>query len=156
MISFTHKTTRYTVNEANAQAYRAALDKPKKHKPVGLSPVKYSYPAFVPGMSTAEYVRQFTQLNTNRIELAHECPNYYKPAPMLDASQPEVVEELDPDYVEPIKAAKPKKTKQTNEAHAQALRAIALLTHDGSHDSVRIAFEHAQRIALGALEGVQP
>jgi hypothetical protein len=114
MIEFTHATTRYTVQPENAQAYRAALGKPAKHKPVALSSfnLKRSYPNFFPGMSTADYVRVFNaQFDGMQHPIKHDCPNYHAPAPMLDPTQPEVLEELDPDYVPDFlnTTAKPKK-----------------------------------------------
>lgn len=107
MIQFTHATTRYTVTEGNAHKYRAALEKPYRHKFIGLTPPRYDYPVFVPGMSTADYVTAFNrQFDGTRVKLAHGCPNYHKPAPMLDPTQPEVLEEIDPNYVEQPRQAK--------------------------------------------------
>lgn len=118
MITITHGTTRYTVTEANAQAYRAAIEKgPGKHKPEALKPVRYDYPVFLPGMTTADYVQAFTrQFDSTRVRLTHECPNYYKPAPMLDATRPEVLEEIDPDFVQqPVHAKVAKRRPGTPE-----------------------------------------
>jgi hypothetical protein len=114
MIEFTHATTRYTVLPENAQAYRAALGKPAKHKPVALSSKNLTrqYPAFLAGhTTTADYVRAFqSQFDGMQHPIKHDCPNYHAPAPMLDPSIPEVVEELDPDYVpQALSTAKPKK-----------------------------------------------
>jgi hypothetical protein len=119
MINFTHENTRFTVTESNAPGYRRALEKPKKHKFVGLSPVRYSYPEFVAGMSTGDYVRAFNrQFEKMRVKLDHDCPNYDKPAPMLDATQPEVLEEID-------LTAPPVATK-TRKATPAQIRAAAL------------------------------
>jgi hypothetical protein len=112
MKTFTHDSTRYTVKPENAQAYRAALEKPKKYKPEALSSInlKRSYPAFEIGMSTAEYVTHFNGLNSRLMHhgIEHGCLNYHKPAPMLDAAFPECVEDVNPDYV-PEFLDKPKK-----------------------------------------------
>jgi hypothetical protein len=110
MIDFTFESARYHVQETNATKYRALLDsgKPRKFSKGADASVKRLYPDFKPNMTTADYVTQFVRLN-DAIKLAtleHECPNYYQPAPMLDPTFPEVTEEPDPDYVEPIKTRK--------------------------------------------------
>lgn len=110
MIDFNFETARFHVTEANATKYRAMLDsgKPRKFSKGSDASLKRFYPDFKPSMSTAEYVSQFVRLN-DAIKLArleHECPNYHEPAPMLDPTFPEVTEEIDPDYVEPIKPRK--------------------------------------------------
>lgn len=108
MLTIQYDTARITCTEANAAKYRAIVDsgKPRKWK---ITPVKRDYPVFTPGMSTAEYVRQFNrQFDGVQIKVQHDCPRYHMPAPMLDATQPEVLEELDPDYVEQAPAPKRK------------------------------------------------
>jgi hypothetical protein len=110
MIEFTHETTRFTVQPGNAQAYRTALDKPAKHKPEALTSVnlKRQYPAFLGGSTTtADYIQRFNS-QFNGIQKPIEHTHADRVAPMLDPSIPEVVEEVDPDYVEPIRVAKPK------------------------------------------------
>lgn len=127
MIEFTHATTRYTVKPENAQAYREALDKPTKHKFLALSSfnLKRSYPNFFPGMSTADYVRVFNvQFDGMQHPIKHDCANYYETAPMLDAAQPEVLEELDPDYVYAPTKAKKQTVASLKAAIAQALEAL--------------------------------
>jgi hypothetical protein len=119
MIEFTHATTRYTVKPENAQAIRDTLAKPKKHKILALSTVnlKRSYPEFFSGMSTAEYVRIFnTQFDRYQRPIEYECENYHKPAPMLDASIPECVEDENPDYVYEPKKVKKSLAQQLAEA----------------------------------------
>lgn len=115
MIDFNFETARFHVTEANAPKYRALLDsgKPRKFSKGSDASLKRYYPTFKPGMSTADYVAQFVSLNYKGLNLArldHECPNYHEPAPMLDPTFPEVTEEIDPDYVEPVKARKPRNT----------------------------------------------
>ena len=119
MIEFTHATTRYKVKPENAQAIRDTLAKPKKHKILALSTVnlKRSYPTFMAGMSTAEYVRAFNeQFDGNQHKIVHECSNYHNPAPMLDASIPECVEDYNPDYVHEPKKVKKSLAQQLAEA----------------------------------------
>ena len=104
MITFEHHGITVKCKPENAAKYRAAMDKPPKPRTVA---EKRGYPIFVAGMSTAVYVSQFNrQFDGSQHKVAHDCPNYYNPAPMLDASVPEVWEELDPDYVPTIKTRK--------------------------------------------------
>lgn len=119
MIEFTHENTRYKVKPENAQRFRAALTKPKKYTCEAHKAVKRGFPAFVAGMSTADYVRQFNvQFDGAQVKIAHDCPNFYEPAPMLDPTQPEVVEEVDADYIAPVKKLTAK------QALTQALKAL--------------------------------
>ena len=118
MIEFTHETTRYKCKPENAQAIRDTLTKPKKHKILALSTVnlKRGYPEFFSGMSTAEYVRIFNmQFDGTQHKIVYECLNYHKPAPMLDASIPECVEDINPDYVYEPKKVKISPAKQLAE-----------------------------------------
>ena len=111
MITIKHNSTTYTVTEANAAKVRAILDSGKfpKIKSPQSTPVRRDYPAFVPGMSTAEYVRQFNrQFEGAQVKVQHDCPRYHMPAPMIDATIPEVVEEIDPDWVQPVTQVKRK------------------------------------------------
>jgi hypothetical protein len=120
MIEFTHATTRYTVKPENAQAMRDTLAKPKKHKILALSTtnLKRDYPVFIAGMSTADYVAAFAGLNSRLMHhgIEHGCPNYHGPAPMLDASIPECVEDENPDYVYEPKKIKKSLAQQLAEA----------------------------------------
>jgi hypothetical protein len=104
MITFEHHGIAVKCKPENAMKYRAAMDKPPKAKAVS---EKRGYPIFVQGMSTASYVSQFNgQFDGWQHKIKHDCANYYNPAPMLDATTPEVWEELDPDYVPTAKARK--------------------------------------------------
>ena len=111
MIEFTHKTTQYRVKPENAHAYRAALDKPKKHKIEALSSVnlRRDYPIFEPGMKTADYLALYGALNSRLLLTTLEYAHADRAAPMLDPTQPEVLEEMNPDYT-PLQP-KPKKRK---------------------------------------------
>lgn len=103
-VEFTHEGTKFLVFPSNVSRYRQALEKPKKHKPEAFKPIRRYYPTFREGMSTAEYVQQYQrQFETVQIKIEHSCINYHKNAPMFDASVPEVIEEIDSDYVEPVK-----------------------------------------------------
>ena len=104
MITFEHHGITVKCKPENAATYRAAMDKPPKPRTVA---EKRGYPIFKQGMSTASYVSQFNrQFDGWQHKIAHDCANYYNPAPMLDASAPEVLEEIDPDYVPTAKARK--------------------------------------------------
>lgn len=153
MIEFTHATARFTVKPENAGRYRGLLEKPKKHKFVGLSPVKYAYPIFTPGMTTADYVKLFNgQFDGTRVTLGHDCPNYHLPAPMLDATQPEVLEEANPDYVE--QAPAPKRKTATTAQLRKALEnivAIKPMATANTHD-LWLAIGEIHRIAEGTLK----
>lgn len=109
MITFTQETTRYTVKPENAQALRALAAKPPKHK-IKIDPkhsaMRRDFPAFEPGMTTGEYLSQYAGLNS-RLLLTPLKFNYYdRAAPMLDASTPEVLEELDADWTPPAPKVK--------------------------------------------------
>jgi len=97
------------VKPMRAELVRQQIAKLKPIKPVKLTSVKVglkrAYPVFAPGMSTADYIRKYAQLNDSvkLAKLAHDCPNVYEPAPMLDPTIPECIEEFDcdPVYVAP-------------------------------------------------------
>jgi hypothetical protein len=95
------------------------MDKPPKARAVA---EKRDYPAWNPTMSTGDYLRAYIRLNDRRrmIECGHACANYDAVPTMYDGSTPEVLEEIDPDWVPGIKADKltPKK------AIVQALDAL--------------------------------
>lgn len=131
MLTFNHESARYTCKPETAARLRAELAKPKKHKPVALSTknLARTYPAFNLGMSTADYVSAFNTANGSLMlnhALRHDCDNYHKPAPMLDMSQPECVEDENPDYVyEPAKVVVKKGTPaQIKAALAELIRAV--------------------------------
>lgn len=145
MINFTHESTRYTVKPENASAYRDALAKPKKHKPVALSSKNLSryYPEFRAGMSTADYVSFFnTQFDGIQHKLKHDCANYHKPASMLDASIPECVEDVNPDYV-PEFLDKPKKPAVTVAGLKKQIRAALDLLAKGDTDTAQCLLNEA-------------
>lgn len=110
MIEFTHATTRYTIKPENAQKYRKLAAKPptiKRKVDRSHDSTRRDYPAFYAGMTTAEYVSRYASLNARLLLKGEGFTFADRAAPMLDATQPEVLEELDPDYVyTPTKAKK--------------------------------------------------
>lgn len=110
MIEFTHTTTRYTVKPENAQEYRKLAAKPpaiKRKVDRHHDATRRDYPAFYAGMTTAEYVNTYASLNSRLLLKGEGFTFANRVAPMLDATQPEVIEEIDPDYVyTPTKAKK--------------------------------------------------
>ncbi len=110
MIEFTHATTRYTVKPENAQEYRKLAAKPpaiKRKVDRSHDSTRRDYPIFESGMKTADYISLYTALNSRLLLKGEGFTFADRAAPMLDATQPEVLEELDPDYVyTPTKAKK--------------------------------------------------
>jgi hypothetical protein len=155
MITIQHGTTRYTVTEAHAARYRAMIDSGKlpKIKSPQSTPIWRDYPAFVPGMSTSDYVHLFNrQFDGQQVRIQHDCPNYHKTAPMLDAQWPEVVETPDPDYVEPPPATKARKATPAQLRKAlENIAAIEPMATANVHD-LWLAIGEIRRIAEGALK----
>ena len=146
MIEFTHATTRYRVKPENAQAYRAALDKPKKHKPEALSSTNFArqYPAFLAGVTTtADYIARFNSQFDGRqhpVEYTHAD----RIAPTLDPTQPEVLEELNPDYTPPLLAPAKAKKQTVGELRKVIESAYALL-QSGDIDTAQCVLNEAIR-----------
>lgn len=126
MIEFSHSTTRYRVKPENAHAYRATLDKPKKHKPEALSStnLKRDYPVYEIGMKTADYLALYGGLNSRLLLTTLEYVHADRAAPTLDATQPEALEELNPDYSPPEPKAKKRKGAEIMEVIESALNLI--------------------------------
>jgi hypothetical protein len=129
MIEFTHATTRYTVKPENAQEYRKLAAKPpaiKRKIDAKHNSMKREYPEFYAGMTTDDYVSQFNGLNSRLLLTPWNYDNVSGVAPMLDATQPEVLEELDPDYAPPAwtPKAKPATAAQLRAALASLVTAI--------------------------------
>lgn len=146
MIEFTHATTRYRVKPENAQAYRAALDKPKKHKPEALSSVNLArqYPAFLAGVTTtADYIARFNSQFDGRqhpVKYTHAD----RVAATLDPTQPEVLEELNPDYTPPFLAPTKAKKQTVGELRKVIESAYALL-QAGDIDTAQCVLNEAIR-----------
>lgn len=148
MIEFTHASTRYKVKPENAQALRDILAKPKKHKILALSTtnLKRSYPEFFSGMSTAEYVRIFNiQFDGMQHKIVHECPNYHASARMLDASIPECVEDVNPDYVPEFLSTPVKKPAQTVAGLKKQIRAALDAIAAGDIDNAQCILNEAMK-----------
>jgi hypothetical protein len=149
MIEFTHATTRYTVKPENAQEYRRLAAKPPKQKNKVTSfdakndSMKRTYPEFYAGMTTRDYVTEYAAINS-RLLLSETLFNYTdRAAPMLDAAQPEVLEELDPDYSPPAWTPAPKKATVASlkAVIAQALEALK----QGDTDTAQCVLTEALR-----------
>ena len=135
MLTITHKRARFTLKPENVQETRellALIDKTDGQKGAKLKrpkadakhdSMKREYPAFYAGMETGEYLNKFHELNERKMlsGLAFTFAN--RAAPMLDASAPEVLEELDPDYVF---TAKPQKATVVS-LKATIQRAVTML-----------------------------
>ena len=121
MITFEHRGITVKCKPENAVEYRRLMDKPPKAKSVG---EKRDYPKWNPTMTTGDYLRAYIQLNARRsmLECGHTCVNYDDVPTMYDSAAPEVLEELDPDY---IPTAKPRKI-TAKQAIVQALDALKL------------------------------
>jgi hypothetical protein len=123
MIEFTHENTRYKVKPENAQAVRNLAAKPPKIKikvDAKHNSMKRDYPIFEAGMTTENYLKCYTALNSRLLLSSWKYNFDLRAAPMLDATQPEVWEEVDADYIEPVKAKK----LTAKQALAQALKAL--------------------------------
>jgi hypothetical protein len=105
MITFEHHGITVKCKPENAVEYRRLMDKPPKPRAVT---EKRDYPKWNPTMTTGDYLRAYVQLNERRkmIKCNHACANYDAVPTMYDSAAPEVLEELDPDYVPGIKARK--------------------------------------------------
>jgi hypothetical protein len=127
MIEFTHATTRYTVKPENAQEYRRLAAKPpaiKRKVDRNHDATRRDYPQFYAGMTTADYLAQYASLNARLLLKGEGFTFADRAAPMLDPSIPEVLEELDPDYVYTPTKAKKQTVASLKAAIGQALEAL--------------------------------
>jgi hypothetical protein len=127
MIEFTHATTRYTVKPENAQEYRRLAAKPpaiKRKVDRNHDATRRDYPQFYAGMTTADYLTQYASLNARLLLKGEGFTFADRVAPMLDAAQPEVLEELDPDYVYTPTKAKKQTVASLKAAIVQALESL--------------------------------
>ena len=105
MITIKHARATLTVQPENAETTRellALIDKSKGRKGRKLprdkgnpkhDSMKRFYPTFEAGMSTREYLRQYATLNAHvHLLPVSDAFDHDRPAPMLDASIPEVEE----------------------------------------------------------------
>jgi hypothetical protein len=103
MITITHNRATFTVQPQNAEPTRellALIDKSKGRKgrklPKDKGQAKHDsskrhFPAFEPGMSTADYVARYAALNGHLHISNVDYEHADRPAPMLDPTIPEVV-----------------------------------------------------------------
>jgi hypothetical protein len=144
MIEFTHATTRYTVKPENAQEYRRLAANPPKIKrkvdPKNDS-MKRGYPEFYAGMTTDDYVSQYASLNSRLLLKGEGFTFADRAAPMLDAAQPEVLGELDPDYEYTPTKAKKATVASLKAAIVQALESI----QQGDTDTAQCVLAEALR-----------
>lgn len=104
MITITHGKATFTVKPENAEPTRellALIDKSKGRKGAKLTrpkghakhdSSKRHFPTFAAGMSTADYVARYAALNGHLHLAKVDYEHADRPAAMLDASIPEVVE----------------------------------------------------------------
>jgi len=123
MIEFVHNGIQVKCKPENALKYKQLMDKPPKTRQV---PERRSYPQWMSGMTTADYIQAFHRLNDYRlIPCDHVCVNIWSVPTLYDHSNPEVLEELDPDYVETAKVkAKPATNAQLKAALKTLIEAI--------------------------------
>jgi hypothetical protein len=125
MITFEHHGITVKCKPENAALYRAAMDKPPKIKVKidrRFDCMRRHYPKFYAGLTTtADYVREYASINDHQHLIALEYTHADRLAPMLDATVPEVLEEIDPDWVPPAPKARKITAKQ---AIVQALDAL--------------------------------
>ena len=109
MITIKHGRAALTIAPERAQAVHdtlALIDKSRGRKGRKLpaekasnrkfDSSKRSYPIFTPGMTTSDYIRQYTGLNSYLF--GHSAVTYShadRAAPTLDPSYPEVIQELE-------------------------------------------------------------
>ena len=125
MIEFVHNGINVKCKPENALKYKQAMDKPPKTRAVT---ERRGYPQWNPTMTTDDYLRAYIRMNENKrmIECNHVvmCSAFKVPS-MYDLSSPEVLEELDPDYVETVKVkAKPVTNAQLKAALKTLIEAI--------------------------------
>jgi hypothetical protein len=143
MIEFTHGTTRYKVKPENAQAIRALAAKPPKIKNKvdrKHDATRRDYPIFQAGMTTEDYLKCYAALNSRLLLTPWMHTHTDRAAPMLDASQPEVWEEVDEHYIPTTEDIKPAK-KLTTRA---ALVALIEACEEGDPEQIAAAVIRAR------------
>lgn len=144
MIEFVHAGIKVKCKPENALKYKQLMDKPPKPRQV---PERRSYPQWNPTMTTEDYLRAYIRMNENKpmIECKHEVlSSAFKVPTMYDLSSPEVLEEVDPDYVEaPIKA---KSKPVTNAQLKAALKALIEAVFEGDPQTIGDEAIRAKRL----------
>lgn len=143
MIEFVHNGINVKCKPENALKYKQLMDKPPKTRQVT---ERRGYPQWNPTMTTEDYLRAYIRLNENKrmIECGHVCANFSNIPSMYDLSSPEVLEELDADYVEaPVKVkAKP----VTNAQLKAALKALIEAVFEGDPQTIGDEAIRAKRL----------
>jgi hypothetical protein len=147
MIEFTHETTRYKVKPENAQAIRALAAKPPKIKNKvdrKHDATRRDYPIFQAGMTTEDYLKCYAALNS-RLLLTPWTHTYAdRPAPMLDATQPEVWEEVDEHYIPTMDDLVPLPVKAKKLTSRDALVALIEACEEGDPEQIAAAVIRAR------------
>ena len=143
MITFTHATARYTCSPEKAPALRAILDSgkfPKLKMPADRKhdSARRDYPVYGSEMTTGDYVAAYARLN-ERLKLAplDIAPAIDRVHARLDPTQPEVLEDIDLDYVPTAAPVKKQTVASLKAAIARALEAL----DRGDIDAARAALE---------------
>jgi len=125
MIEFTHNGINVKCKPENALKYKQLMDKPPKTRTIT---ERRGYPQWNPTMTTEDYLRAYIRNNDNKrmIDCGNVCANFSNIPSMYDLASPEVLEELDLDYVEaPVKVkAKPVTNAQLKAALKTLIEAI--------------------------------
>lgn len=125
MIEFVHNGINVKCKPENALKYKQLMDKPPKTRSVT---ERRGYPQWNPTITTEDYLRLYIRNNENKkmIDCGHVCANFSNIPSMYDLSSPEVLEELDAEYVEaPVKVkAKPVTSAQLKQALKTLIDAI--------------------------------
>ena len=148
MIEFTHATTRYTVKPENAQEYRKqAANPPKIKRKVDRNhdATRRDYPQFYAGMTTADYLTQYASLNARLLLKGEGFTFADRAAPMLDPSIPEVLEELDPDYVYTPTKAKKQTVASLKAAIVRAIQMLEISERPGANADIIEFLEEAMQ-----------
>ena len=132
LIEFVHHGIKIRCKPENALKYKQLMDKPPKPRQV---PERRSYPQWNPTMTTEDYLRAYIRMNENKrmIECNHVSANLWSVPTMYDSALPEVLEEIDPDYVETVKA-KPKAV--TSAQLKQALKSLIEAIFEGDPQTI--------------------
>lgn len=132
LIEFVHNGINVKCRPERAMQYRQTIDKPPKPRQV---PERRSYPQWMSGMTTGDYLQAYRRLNDSKrmINCEHVCVNLWSVPTMYDLSNPEVLEEVDPDYVETSKV-KPKPV--TNAQLKQALKSLIDAIFEGDPQTI--------------------
>jgi hypothetical protein len=133
MIEFVHHGIKIKCKPEKALQYRQAMDKPPKTRQVT---ERRGYPQWNPTMTTKEYLKAYIKHNENKrmIECGHSCENLLSVPVMYDLSYPEVLEELDLDYIEAPKKAKTKAA--TSAQLKQALKSLIEAIEQGNTQTI--------------------